>query len=165
MPAAQECHELPWPDSGMFSIRSYWWRIFKMPFRKAAAKIWLYTSVFVVINNIMLYRNKILHNRATHFVDRTFLSRDYLYHDTIPTIRRFLMKCTTLLMRIIITATKFRTVKHVARRPAVLYYYSCRRSSQSSLQYYYLPSERKRPSWRGGRCGVSLVIIYCLHTI
>lgn len=139
-----------------------------MPFRKAASMIRLYavgTSVFVVINNnIMLYRNKILHNRATHFVDRTFLSRDYLYHDNAyysSVFNEMYNAFNTYNNNN--TATKFRTVKHLARRPAVLYYYN--RRSQSSLQYYYLPSERKRPSWCGGRCRVLLVTIYCLHTI
>lgn len=124
-----------------------------------------YTSVLVVINNnTTLYRNKILHNRATHFVDRTFLSRNFLYHDTAyysSVVNEMYNAFSTYNSNN--TATKFRTVKHLARRPAVLYYYN--RRSQSSLQYYYLPSERKRPSWRGGRCRVLHVTIYCLHTI
>lgn len=96
------------------------------------------TLVFVVINNIMLYRNKILHNRATHFVDRTFHSRDYLYHDTAYYSSVFNEMCNAFnTYNNNNTATKFRTVKHLARRPAVLYYYN--RRSQSPLQYYYQP--------------------------
>lgn len=138
-----------------------------MPFRKAPSMIRLYdisTSVFVVINNnIVLYRNKILHIRETHFVDRTFLSCDYLYRDNTYYSLVFNEMYNAFNTYNNNRATKFRTVKHLARRPAVLYCYN--RRSQSSLEYYYLASERKRPPWCGGRRKVLLVTIYCLQMI
>lgn len=68
------------------------------------------TSVFVVINiNIMLYRNKILHNRATHFVDRTFLSCDYLYHNNAYYSSGFNEMYNAFNTYNNNTATKFRT--------------------------------------------------------